>query len=103
MSSIVQTQKNILFMPGMFAGGWIWDRVRPKIKANLNILNEPLCYLSDSIDELCDQISVEINKIPGKVVLVGNSLGSLLALKLASIKPNPIDSTDKCYTDPNYF
>ncbi len=92
MSSKVEQQKNVFFMPGMFAGVWIWNRVRTKIKANISILHDPLCYLSDSIDELCDQLSSEINKIPGKVSLVGNSLGSLLALKLASIKPNSIEA-----------
>ena len=92
MNSIIQHPKNILFMPGMFAGGWIWDRVRSKIDANLHIMEEPLCYLSDSLDELCDRISLEIKKIPGKVILVGNSLGSLLALKLASIRPNSIEA-----------
>lgn len=87
-------QKTVFFLSGMFAGGWIWDRMRRHLDddATFHATTEPLCYLSDTIEGLCEEIQPQIDKIQGQVSLVGNSLGSLLGLRLAAGMPRKIDA-----------
>lgn len=87
-----KTNKSVLFLPGMFAGGWVWERSTPHINNITPItLDEPLCNLSDSIDGLCDILEPIAKNASGGLTLVGNSLGSLLALKLAARLKDKVD------------
>ena len=87
----MNNKTRIVFISGMFAGGWIWEKVLttfPNDQYEVKVINQPLGEIGSSIDSLLDFVNRNfIDNYSGKVILVGNSLGSLIALKLA-LKPN---------------
>lgn len=87
-------KKSVFFLSGMFAGGWIWNRVSDYLlgAVDFKAISEPLCYLDDNLSGLCRAIIPELESAQGKVSLVGNSLGGLLGLKLAGEIPEKIES-----------
>lgn len=82
-------QKTVLFISGMFAGSWIWDRSRPQINSKHLVIEESLAGISGRVNTIVQMISEKILKLHKPVVIVGNSLGCLVALEVA--KRNPIN------------
>lgn len=84
---MTNNKTKVVFISGMFAGGWIWDRmleVFPSDRYEIVLQEEPLGAIGQSVSELARQIHHNyFADHDGKVILVGNSLGGLLALKLA--------------------
>ncbi len=91
MEIVQYSQKNVFLISGMFAGNWIWKRCYKNINANINMMAEPLCHVGEDLDQLSEDIAQAVSKLNGKVVLVGNSLGSLLCLKVASMLGDKIE------------
>ncbi len=85
--------KTLFFVSGMFAGGWIWQETHPNIPnaAHCFVMDDPLCKLGASVDELSIKIIEELEKINHPVTLVGNSLGSFICLNIASQVPDKVD------------
>ncbi len=85
-------QKSIFFISGMFAGSWIWDRCRSNILPSRQILIEDaLCAISNNVDDLVKLSGQQLEQQQGKITLVGNSLGALVALLLAQKYPNKVE------------
>lgn len=79
-----ENPQTIVFLPGMFAGGWIWSEAQRYVaNADQFVIDQALCEIDTDLSELVRLFCNEIVKIPGSVVLVGNSLGSLIALYVA--------------------
>lgn len=87
---------NLMFISGLFAGGWIWDRIinyLPNDKFNIIKQEFPLSRLGDNIPSLITNLSEVIQrKKDNSVILFGNSLGGLLALDLARRHPGKVVS-----------
>jgi len=85
-------QKTVLFISGMFAGSWIWDRSRPQIiNSNHLVVEESLAGISGRVNIIVQMISEKILNLHKPVVIVGNSLGSLVALEVAKRNPVNVD------------
>lgn len=84
-----ENENTLFFVSGMFAGGWIWQDTYPNIPsaAHSFIMNEPLCTLGSSVDELSGKIIEELGNIKRPVTLVGNSLGSFVCMNIAAKAP----------------
>ncbi|MBT7370694.1 MAG: hypothetical protein HN816_08615, partial [Gammaproteobacteria bacterium] len=88
----MSNEKSIVYLSGMFAGGWIWERVVPLIAADtIRVIEQPLCEISNRLDDLSDHVVDQVMGIPGPVTLVSNSLGSYLALKTANLLPEKVE------------
>ncbi len=81
----------LLFISGMFAGSWTWERCHEKIIGNHILVEEPLMGISNNIEELIDVIALQLQHIPSPVTVVGNSLGGYIALALAAKVPEKVD------------
>ncbi len=87
----VDNSKRLLFVSGMFAGGWIWGDTYPKIhSATHHIIDDPLCDIGNNVETLAQEISQVVKGIDGSVTLIGNSLGSLVCLYVAKLVPDKI-------------
>ncbi|MGQ8705582.1 alpha/beta fold hydrolase [Serratia sp. TSA_198.1] len=84
----------IIFLPGLFAGGWIWNSV---IESMVDHGYSPIVF-NESIPvtfgsgykkakDSLDQVIASCNEAP---YLVGNSLGALIALHYASLAPSQV-------------
>ncbi len=83
--------KTVLFISGMFAGNWIWNRCHGNITDSFKLMiEEPLCAISNNIDELTTQICEHLDSIPEPVTIVGNSLGSFIGLRVAQHSPKKV-------------
>jgi len=84
----------LVFMPGLFAGGWIWDAVIDKCVAHgfsTVVFRDAIpiafgCDLKQAMTKL-DSILAECEEKP---FLVGNSLGALIALQYVVENPSLI-------------
>lgn len=87
----------VIFISGLFAGSWIWDRViegLPSSGYTISRLTKPLPAIGRCIDELREHIMRFINdEVEGRAVIAGNSLGGLLALDIASHLPDKISGS----------
>jgi pimeloyl-ACP methyl ester carboxylesterase len=81
----------IFLISGMFAGSWVWKPMLEKMEPSqvtVYAMQEALCEVSSDFDQLCDHIIGLIKtQFSEPVVLVGNSLGGLLALMITSKAP----------------
>lgn len=85
-------QKTVLFISGMFAGSWMWDLSRPQIINSKHVvIEEPLADISGRVNEIAEMIIDRILKWHKPVIIVGNSLGGLVALEVARRSPNIIE------------
>lgn len=85
--------RTLLFVSGMFAGGWIWREAHTKISnSNHLVLDEPLCSLGGRVDLISQKIIDAIKGIDTPVVVVGNSLGSLICLDVARQLPDKVEA-----------
>lgn len=87
----------VLMLPGLFAGEWIWSRQVDFLRGHhfhLYAVEKPYCTSPQKLSTLDDVIGHTlpiIDAIPeGRVVLFGNSLGALVALRLATLRPQAI-------------
>lgn len=84
-------QYEILFVSGMFAGGWIWSLTHPFVENSLqHVMDEPLCQVGGSIEEISQLVAREIETMEGQLTIVGNSLGSFIGLKIAQQLPERV-------------
>lgn len=84
-------QHTLLFISGMFAGNWIWDRCHTQINnSHQLIIEEPLCAISNNVETLTDKIGEHLITCSTPVTIVGNSLGSLVGINLARRFPNKV-------------
>lgn len=82
----------VLFISGMFAGSWIWDRTYKHITNSHKIMiQEPLCALGNNVDKLTTEIISYLNDLSAPVTIVGNSLGSLVGLNVACHAPSKVE------------
>lgn len=84
-------QDTVLFISGMFAGHWIWDRCYSQISASDQLMiDEPLCAIDYNVESLSDKISDHLKHISNPITIVGNSLGSLVGLGVAARIPEKV-------------
>lgn len=80
--------ETIIFVSGMFAGSWIWeDTLQHMERSRMWMIDDPLCALGSDVDSISERISEEIKNLQRPVTLVGNSLGSIVSLKVAAAAP----------------
>ena len=88
----------ILCLPGLFAGGWIWEPVAVELRSRgfrVESMQNPLiaCLNYDMtvegfrlmVDDTLQNLAVK------KAILLGNSLGGLVALDYATCRPDRVD------------
>ncbi|MDY4314807.1 alpha/beta hydrolase [Pectobacterium actinidiae] len=84
----------VIFLPGLFAGGWIWNAVVKKvIDADYSaiVINEPIpVTFSGSYKKANDILQEVVEACDEAPYLVGNSLGSLIALHYTSLNQSRI-------------
>ena len=84
-------------IPGLFAGGWIWDDTWSSLRAeglSALRLRDPLAALDAARDPVAESRRVLETLLDGLGVtgsiICGNSLGALLALDLARLRPGVV-------------
>ncbi len=82
--------ETVMYLSGMFAGGWIWDRVKIPA-ANHVIVEEALCEIGDNLDAVISDLRQRVISAPGRVTLVSNSLGAYVAMHLAILEPMKVE------------
>lgn len=92
MTKTIIPNTQLFFISGMFAGGWIWRDVAAALKQyDQKVMDEPLCMLGTSLEALLENTKSQLSKYDNNsVVLIGNSLGSLVAMILALEMPEKI-------------
>ncbi|MCF6281251.1 MAG: alpha/beta hydrolase [Candidatus Polarisedimenticolaceae bacterium] len=90
--STYENTNTLFFVSGMFAGGWIWDETYKQIPtaARCHIMQDPLCKIGSSVNEISEKIIGELNNIDQPVTLIGNSLGSFVCMNIASLVPEKV-------------
>ncbi len=71
--STYQNTNNVLFISGMFAGGWTWKNCQKGIVGNQVLIEEPLMGISNDVYYLIDRITDKINTLPHPVTVVGGA------------------------------
>lgn len=83
----------VVFVNGLFGGGWIWAPVVDALAADgygTVVTTEPLAahLTADDVPALVQSISLLIDALPDpSPILCGNSLGALVAMELAAAAP----------------
>ncbi|WP_461202091.1 alpha/beta fold hydrolase [Anoxybacillus sp. TBDG-1] len=84
----------ILFISGLFAGDWIWEDVISyfsKTEYNIIRLRDPLAAYGHKISHLREMVIKFLDEfIKYKAIVIGNSLGGLLAMDLAASIPEKV-------------
>ncbi|MBW8350573.1 alpha/beta hydrolase [Bacillus sp. IITD106] len=84
----------MVFISGLFAGDWIWENTISYFsKTDYTIIqqSEALAAYGGKISDLRAQLLNFFNEsIDTKAIIVGNSMGGLLALELASLIPEKV-------------
>lgn len=87
-----QPQNTVLYLSGMFGGGWAWDGVIKHVwNTKAVVVDDPLCAIGKSVDSITNELLQVVKSIREPVTVVGNSLGGFIALKLASLLPEHVD------------
>lgn len=87
-----ENQGSILFISGMFAGSWTWEKCHTKIVGNHYLIDQPLMAIDYSIDTIVNKISDHLETLPASpLTVVGNSLGGYVSLALAAKMPDRVD------------
>jgi 2-hydroxy-6-oxonona-2,4-dienedioate hydrolase len=94
-----RTESPIVMLPGLFAGGWIWKPTRDFLIADgfsVATLCEPFAALDASTTSIDGLRSVLIGILDQyesqRAVLMGNSMGALVALDAAYHHPERVES-----------
>lgn len=78
----------LIFISGMFAGEWIWEEVLKEVSCEkVFVQKDPLSKISGDINEIVGGLKEKIIKNQQACILVGNSLGGLIASLLALDNP----------------
>lgn len=88
----------VVFVPALFAGGWIWDHPARALRASgrpVLVLDEPVCAvdprIAGSIERLGDEVIASCDAAGAtRIVVCANSLGGLVALDLADRFPDRV-------------
>ena len=89
-----QGRHTVVFVNGLFGGGWIWEPVVATLKAQgygTVVTAEPLAAheSAEDIPALLQSISLLVDTLPeASPILCGNSLGALVAMELAAAEPS---------------
>lgn len=86
-----RNEKSVLFISGMFAGSWTWEKCHEKIIGNHILVEEPLMGISNNVGVLVDTIANRLEEFSEPVTVVGNSLGGYVALALAERVPQKVE------------
>ncbi|WP_087025225.1 alpha/beta fold hydrolase [Thaumasiovibrio subtropicus] len=94
--SIKGNGKPIIFLPGLFAGGWIWDDVSchlAKIGYSTITFDQPIpdAFKGD-IDYAIKMLEEAAALCEQKPIIAGNSMGALISLEFARRNPQAIES-----------
>ncbi|EKE73700.1 alpha/beta fold hydrolase [Gallaecimonas xiamenensis] len=85
----------LIFLPGLFAGGWIWDQVAEACRAQgyqTKVMEEAIPQmLGGSLDEAHEALDQLVARETA-VVLVGNSMGGLIAMDYGRRKPAKVSA-----------
>jgi len=86
--------KTIVFISGMFAGGrMMWRKTMSHFPGGHQVLiHDPLCEMGDSVQVLTEHICDYLREYANPVTLVGNSLGSLVAINVAKSLPEQVEN-----------
>ena len=89
-----QGRHTVVFVNGLFGGGWIWEPVVATLTAQgygTVVTAEPLAAheTAEDIPALLQSISLLVDTLPdASPILCGNSLGALVAMELATAEPS---------------
>lgn len=90
--TLYENTLNIMYLSGMFAGGWIWERLIPQVEDRTReTVVEPLSMISRQGDMIIEHFCDELDKQEGMITIVGNSLGGFIALAVAAERPDKIE------------
>lgn len=86
-------ESTVLYLPGLFGGGWSWDEVVKRVYCRNNIVvQDPLCAIGKSPEALVQAFVALIDReIDGPVTLVGTSYGGMVAMMVAQARPERIE------------
>ncbi|CAN5759366.1 alpha/beta hydrolase [soil metagenome] len=93
-------KKTFVLVHGAWQGAWVWQDVKAKLesKGQTVIVVELSAHgtdttspLNTSIDIYRDKVITSINKVNGKVILVGHSMGGVVVTAVAEKIPNQIE------------
>jgi 2-hydroxy-6-oxonona-2,4-dienedioate hydrolase len=89
-----QGRHTVVFLNGLFGGGWIWEPVVATLTAagyGTVVTTEPLAahQTAEDIPALLQSISLLIDTLPdASPILCGNSMGAFVAMELAAAEPS---------------
>jgi 2-hydroxy-6-oxonona-2,4-dienedioate hydrolase len=94
-----RTRPPVVLLPGLFAGGWMWDEtwaaltergfgavVLPDALAALDATSEGVATLRAALKQLLDRLDLH------RVSVCGNSFGALAALDFAAHEPQAVEA-----------
>ena len=74
-----EPQNTVLYLSGMFGGGWAWDGVIKRIwNTKAVVVDDPLCAIGRSVNSITDELVPVVKSIRDPVTVVGNSLACIL-------------------------
>ena len=84
----------VVCLPGLFAGGWIWDglvELPATSGLDLTVFNDAIpVTFGNTIDSAVAALDLILEDHQQKPFLVGNSLGALIALHYAALRPSRV-------------
>jgi 2-hydroxy-6-oxonona-2,4-dienedioate hydrolase len=88
-----------VLLPGLFAGGWLWDRTWVRLReegfrvlrlrnalAEVDAASGGIAALTFEVERVLDRLKVN------QAILCGNSMGALIALDLAHRRPGRVEA-----------
>ena len=99
-ASYPANSNTFVFVHGSWQGPWVWDKVKDQlIKEGQKVIVIELPAHGDdtthaaaaSIDSYQDKVITAINKVQGKVILVGHSMGGIIISGVAEKIPGKIE------------
>lgn len=86
-----ENEMKIIFVSGMFAGGWVWEKVLPNLREKNTYLQElPLAMIGGDIRDICKSLQQTIDESDMGCIIIGNSLGGLISILLALDNPKKV-------------
>jgi len=89
--NLIESNKTVFFVSGMFAGSWTWDKCRHNIAGKHLLIKEPLMGSGNNVDLLVDAACEKLRSRPEPVTIIGNSLGGYVALAMAAELPEKVE------------
>ncbi|PKF51041.1 alpha/beta fold hydrolase [Enterovibrio nigricans] len=92
--SIKGSGQSIILLPGLFAGGWIWDDVANTLCDNgykVISFNQPIpISLKGSMEYAIKKIDEVVSHCNDKPIIAGNSMGALISLEYTRLNPSKV-------------